>query len=112
MFGRLKLALVALVLMPSAAFAADQAPRHAPGATVEAPAVATKVAAPSAEAAEPSRKHRSPAKFVQNDVSTIGTFLDRLRAESVASGPSGTKQTAAAVSAVAAPTGAGRHQPG
>jgi hypothetical protein len=109
-FGRLKLVLVALVLMPSAAFAADHAPRHAPGTSVDSTVVATKIAAPAAETAEPSRKHRPSAKADQPAPSTIATFLDRLRDEAVAAAPAGAKQAAAALSVAAAPARPVGHQ--
>jgi len=109
-FGRLKLVLVALVLMPSAAFAADHAPRHAPGVSVDSAVVATKTAAPAEEAAEPSRKHRSSGKADQTAPSTIATFLERLRDEPVAGAPAGAKQAAAAVSAATEPARPVGHQ--
>jgi len=112
-FGRLKLVLVALVLMPSAAFAADQAPRHAPGAPVASIVGATKAAEPAAEPAERSRKHHPSAstKAAQPGSSTIAMFLDGLRDETPAPAPAGAKQAAlAAVSAVAAPARPAGHQ--
>lgn len=86
MFGRLKLALVALVLMPATAFAAAPSPRHLPGPSVEPQAVEAEVAtAPAA-----SHKHRAIEATGAVGPSTIELFLAGLGGPS----SSGFKQAA------------------
>ncbi len=114
MFGRLKLALVALVLLPSAAFAADHPSRHAPGSAVVEEVVAAGNAAPVADTGEAARKHHSSAKAEDTGPSTIAAFLDRLGhadgAGVVAS--TGAKQAAASIGGTVVPSRAPEHQPG
>lgn len=74
MFGRLKLALVALILMPATAFAANEGARHVPGPATVAEVPAKAVPAEPADAG----KHRSSVKAAIGG-STIATFIAGLR---------------------------------
>lgn len=115
MLGRLKIALVALVLMPAAAFAADHAPKHSPGATVVGTDVSTKKVVIPAGAGESGQKHHSSAKAVPAGPTSIEVFLHHLRGVDSGAGAValvGAKQAAAAVSAPASPHRTPEHQPG
>lgn len=107
MFGRLKLALVALVLMPATAFAADHSPRHSPGQSVVSQHGETKVAAVPATRAT-AQKHRAVKAAPVAGPSTIELFLASLGDEPSSFG----KQAAAAVSPDPAPDRNEMHRPG
>jgi hypothetical protein len=114
-FGRLKIALVALVLMPAAAFAADHEPMHSPGhAAVVGDAGTKKIIIP-AGAGESGHKHHSSAKSVLAGPSPIELFLRHLRgadhAPAVVASTAG-KQAAVAISGPALPSRTDEHQPG
>lgn len=115
MLGRLKLALVALVLMPAAAFAADHMPKHSPGVTIVGTDASTKKVVIPAGAGESGHKHHSSAKAVVAGPSSIEVFLHHLRGADEGAGvvaSSGGKQAAAAVAAPASPARTSEHQPG
>ncbi|MGV8840734.1 MAG: hypothetical protein ACWA6X_10575 [Bauldia sp.] len=78
MFGRLKLALVALLLMPAAAFAADSAPRHTPGAAAKPAAIETKIAIAKPPIAPVVHRHQSPLTITPALPTTIALFVARL----------------------------------
>ncbi|MCW5713752.1 MAG: hypothetical protein KIT43_04460 [Bauldia sp.] len=111
MFGRLKLALVALVLMPAVAFAADHSPRHAPGVAASTVADA-KMAAPASDAGETSSKHRPSTKAAPSGPSTMATFLAGLGDVEAASAPSSRAKHAAPLPAANAPARSGGHRAG
>ncbi|MCC6734764.1 MAG: hypothetical protein IT534_01390 [Bauldia sp.] len=83
MFGRLKLALVALILMPAAAFAAGDAPRHAPGASANPAAVETKIAIAKPASAAVVHRHRSPLTVTPALPTTIALFVAGLGHDAV-----------------------------